>query len=220
MRVAIFDFDGTLYKKETFNLLMNHLKKHPVYGSRYKSFYRAILLPYLAYKIRVYPERKMKKQLMQRYLRSFSGLTKNELDKYFAEVATEMKEDFSEEVVSKLHDHVHNNDYVMIVSGAFTPLLEAVTLEFPVDEIIGTEIPLQNNTLDEQKDIDHVQAERKNELIHEALRDKQINWENSYAYGDSYSDLSVLNLVGHPVAVCPDEKLRRIATENKWEVLE
>ena len=42
MRVAIFDFDGTIYAEETFTLLMKHLKEHPIYHSSYKRFYRAI----------------------------------------------------------------------------------------------------------------------------------------------------------------------------------
>ena len=220
MRVAIFDFDGTLYKNETFTLLMNHLKEHLVFGSRYKSFYRSILAPYIGYKMRVYPEGKMKMQLMQRYLRTFSGLTNTELDEYFVEVATEMKEDFNKEVVSKLVDHAQNGEYVMIVSGAFTPLLKAATKDFPVDKIIGTEIPLQNNILDMKKEIDHVQAERKTELIRESLKGKQINWDDSYAYGDSYSDLAVLKVVGNPVAVCPDNKLLEVANKNKWEIIQ
>ncbi len=220
MRVAIFDFDGTLYKKETFNLLMNYFKEHPVYGSRYKRFYRSILPPYIGYKMRLVKESNMKKQMMQRYLRSFSGLTAAELDTYFAEVAVAMKEDFNQEVVSKLHTHVQNGDYVMIVSGAYTPLLKAITKELPVDAIIGTEVPIINNKLNEHEEIDHVQAERKNERIHEALLDKQVDWESSYAYGDSFSDLSVLNLVGHPIAVCPDDKLKSIAIKNNWTIME
>jgi FMN phosphatase YigB (HAD superfamily) len=42
MRVAIFDFDGTLYPQETFTLMMNYMKEHPVHSRKYKSFYRAL----------------------------------------------------------------------------------------------------------------------------------------------------------------------------------
>ena len=36
MKLAIFDFDGTIYKKETFPLLMNHLKE--TYPKAYRRF--------------------------------------------------------------------------------------------------------------------------------------------------------------------------------------
>lgn len=41
----------------------------------------------------------------------------------------------------------------------------------------------------------------------------------SYAYSDSESDLPMLRAVGQPVVVNPDADLRRIATEEGWEVL-
>ena len=41
----------------------------------------------------------------------------------------------------------------------------------------------------------------------------------SYAYSDSASDLPMLRLVGHPVAVNPDAALARVAREEGWEVL-
>jgi phosphoserine phosphatase len=46
-----------------------------------------------------------------------------------------------------------------------------------------------------------------------------INLEQSYAYSDSESDLPMLEVVGHPVAVNPDAELRRVARERGWEIL-
>jgi HAD superfamily hydrolase (TIGR01490 family) len=40
----------------------------------------------------------------------------------------------------------------------------------------------------------------------------------SYAYADSLSDLPMLESVGHPVAVNPDPRLRRVARERRWPV--
>ena len=41
----------------------------------------------------------------------------------------------------------------------------------------------------------------------------------SYAYSDSYTDLPMLEIVGHPVAVNPDRVLARYAREHDFEVL-
>ena len=41
----------------------------------------------------------------------------------------------------------------------------------------------------------------------------------SYAYTDSYTDLPMLQAVGHPVAVNPDRVLNRYAREHDFEVL-
>jgi phosphoserine phosphatase len=46
-----------------------------------------------------------------------------------------------------------------------------------------------------------------------------IDLESSYAYSDSESDLPMLRVVGHPVAVNPDRELAAIARTEGWEIL-
>ena len=86
MRVAIFDFDGTLYAEETFTILMNHLKNHPVYKSKYGRFYKSLMPRYIATKLNLYPNAKMKERSMQFYLEAFEGRTTSEMDTYFEEI--------------------------------------------------------------------------------------------------------------------------------------
>ena len=47
-----------------------------------------------------------------------------------------------------------------------------------------------------------------------------LDLEASTAYSDSYSDVPFLEAVGHPVAANPDRKLRRIARERGWPVVD
>ena len=42
--------------------------------------------------------------------------------------------------------------------------------------------------------------------------------EHCYAYSDSITDLPMLELVGHPVAVNPDKELARVGRERDWEI--
>lgn len=41
----------------------------------------------------------------------------------------------------------------------------------------------------------------------------------SYAYRDSATDLPMLEIIGHPVAVNPDRALRRVALHRGWPML-
>src|SRR5699024_2796278 len=108
----------------------------------------------------------------------------------------------------------------MLVSGAFTNLLTHFTTEFPFAKVSGTDIPILNNEVTKTEQIEHIQGTMKNEKISDALKNKQINGKNSFAYADSYSALSVLELVVDPVAVDPDQYLRNIALERDWEIIE
>lgn len=219
MRVAIFDFDGTLYKKETFPVLMRHLKHHPLYHTRYKRFFRKILPPYIGHKLKLYPEHKMREHSMQTYLSSLNNLSRKEVYLFFGELAEKMKDDYNPDVVKELNDHVQKSDTIMVVSGAFTPLLEEATKQLSIDKIIGTEVPFSKGKYDSSTPIYHIQGTRKKEKIRAYLEDAGVDWENSYAYADSYSDLPVLELVGNPVAVQPDARLKDLAEERNWHTI-
>lgn len=220
MKVAIFDFDGTLYAKETFQLLMDHLKQHPTHSLKYKTFFRKILPLYIGYKVKIVPEAKMKERSMQIYANALHTLSKTEFEHYFDEMKEVMRQGFNEEIVAKARQHQNAGMHVMLVSGAYTPLLHAVTEGIEFDTIIGTDIPFTaDGPFDHETAIYHVNGKRKTEKIMEIFEGQQIDWEHSFAYGDSYSDLPVLKLVGNPIAVRPEERLRRIAEERNWTVM-
>lgn len=219
MKVAIFDFDGTLYTKETFKLLMEQLKKHPTHKQYYRKFYRSILPLYIRYKLKILPESVMKERSMHIYLKALDRLTITELQEFFKSMHTVMMPDFNEQVINRLAKHQRDGYFVLLVSGAYTPFLKAVTSHLTFDRIIGTDIPLNGEKLAMDQPLLHIQGIRKNERIYQALHEDTIDWNNSFAYGDSISDLPVLEQVGHPVAVRPDEKLTAIAKQRKWEIL-
>jgi phosphoserine phosphatase len=61
--------------------------------------------------------------------------------------------------------------------------------------------------------------EGKAEAIRELAQREGIDLAASWAYSDSESDLPMLRLVGHPVAVNPDKALAQVARDNGWEVM-
>jgi HAD superfamily hydrolase (TIGR01490 family) len=59
----------------------------------------------------------------------------------------------------------------------------------------------------------------KAEAIDALAAERGIDLAASYAYTDSYTDLPMLEAVGHPVAVNPDRVLTRYAREHDYEIL-
>lgn len=56
--------------------------------------------------------------------------------------------------------------------------------------------------------------------MREYAEKNDINLSDSYAYSDSISDLPMLSIVGHPVAVNPDFRLKQTAIQHDWAVLD
>ena len=60
----------------------------------------------------------------------------------------------------------------------------------------------------------------KADAIRELAARDGIDLTASFAYSDSYTDLPMLEAVGHPVVVNPDRVLARLARERDWQVVQ
>lgn len=55
--------------------------------------------------------------------------------------------------------------------------------------------------------------------LHKWLEDQDLSMEGAWFYSDSHNDLPLLEEVEHPVAVDPDDTLRKIAEERQWRIM-
>lgn len=54
--------------------------------------------------------------------------------------------------------------------------------------------------------------------VQQIADDEGLDLSRCWAYSDSYNDVPLLSLVGHPVAINPDARLRRHARDRNWPV--
>lgn len=220
MKVALFDFDGTLYPHETFETLRSHLRSHPKYKKNYKHFVRYFAPTYFGYKLKLVPKITMQQKALESYILSFKGHSKQDIEEFFTDVARSMTDELRRPLLEKIKELKQDNYYVVLISGAFIPLLEALFKGIGFDLIVGSTVNYnQKGKLDYKTRFERVFAERKIDIIKEHFKHKEIDWLNSQAYSDSISDLKMLQLVGKPVAVAPDSDLLSIAKKNNWKIL-
>ncbi|WP_411843180.1 HAD family hydrolase [Salinicoccus sp. HZC-1] len=218
MKVALFDFDGTLYPHETFTILMERLKNHPKFKKNYRRFVRNFAPFYIGYKLKLVKKTKMQHKAMEYYIRSFKYNSKFEIEQFFNDVAKDMAGELRDSLVKKIRQLQKDHYYIMLISGAFVPLLEAVFKGFNIDCIVGSEVRYKDDRLDYKSQFERVHADRKIDIIRKHFKDRKIDWKSSEAYSDSYSDLKMLELVGRPVAVTPDPELLAVASRKNWTI--
>jgi phosphoserine phosphatase len=56
--------------------------------------------------------------------------------------------------------------------------------------------------------------------IEQYAAEENIDLAQSCAFSDSSADVPMLSAVGHPVATNPTRRLRRVAQERHWPILE
>jgi len=116
-----------------------------------------------------------------------------------------------------LHRHAGRATY--IVSAAPQEIVEPLAISLGMTAGIGTKGKVEDGVYTGELDGPFCYGEGKVEAIRELAQWERLDLAQCYAYSDSHSDLPMLSLVGHPVAVNPDGKLERHARAHGWPVV-
>jgi HAD superfamily hydrolase (TIGR01490 family) len=108
---------------------------------------------------------------------------------------------------------------VFICTAASQEMAELMATVLTLDGAVGTVFETRNGQYTGRGGGPFNYREGKAQAIRELAEREDIDLAASWAYSDSESDLPMLRLVGHPVAVNPDTELARVAREEGWEVL-
>jgi HAD superfamily hydrolase (TIGR01490 family) len=111
--------------------------------------------------------------------------------------------------------HRERGEPVYIVSATLQEIVQVIADDLGFDGALGTIVEVENGKYTGRA-TRSLHAENKARCI----RELGYDLDASTAYSDSHTDLPFLEAVGHPVVVNPDRKLRRIAAERGWPVLE
>lgn len=222
MRLAIFDFDGTLYPNETMTYLLHQWKiqKYP----KHKLFkaYTKLLPLYIKYKSGVsygMSKQEMREMAVIKFNHIFYGMSEEMIEKYFFDSFINMKDTLNKAVVKEVDQARKNGYHTVILSGAYKPFLNHIGDDLGIDTIIGTEIFFKDGVFDSSRGPEIVTGANKINRINHHFN-SQIDWDNSIAYADSIFDLPLLEAVGQPIIVNPDYELRALGNERKWRMLQ
>lgn len=222
MKLAIYDFDGTIFEKETLPFIVKYWSANGYSKVRLIKFYALALKLLATYKLKLDPamdKEKFRATAAKLFMILFEGMTKKEIAQFFGDCTSEIINHFNERVIENIHQKKAEGFHTVICSGANTLLLEEVGKHLPIDTIIGTELVfLADQTYDFDAPLMIVTGTNKPKALINAFQGMKIDWENSYAFGDSYYDHDILSLTGNPVAVNPDKGLRKIALEKDWAI--
>lgn len=108
---------------------------------------------------------------------------------------------------------------VYIVTAASQEIAELLARVLVFDGGIGARSEVRDGVYTGRPDGPFTYREGKAQAIREVAAREGISLPDSWAYSDSESDLPMLRVVGHPVAVNPDTALERVAREEGWEVM-
>ena len=131
------------------------------------------------------------------------------------------------QALALVRQHQTAGDEVVIVTATNEFVTRPIAQAFGVQQLIAVELEYDSAPGGSgwiTGEIKGVPSAREGKVTRVAqwLAQRQLDWGDvdSTFYTDSINDLSLMENVTHPVATNPDERLRGVAIERGWRILE
>ena len=122
-----------------------------------------------------------------------------------------------------VRSHQQSDDAVAIVTATNEFVTRPIADAFGVQELIAIELA-RDATGELTGEIRGIPSFREGKVIRveQWLAARSLGWDDveTTFYTDSMNDLALLEKASHPVATNPDERLRALATERGWRILD
>jgi HAD superfamily hydrolase (TIGR01490 family) len=119
--------------------------------------------------------------------------------------------------------HLQAGDEVIIVTATNEFVTRPIATAFGVKELIAIDL-VRNAQGEFTGDILGTPSFREGKVVRVQawLAARNLGWQDveTTFYSDSMNDLPLLDIASHPVATNPDDRLRQLATERGWRILD
>jgi HAD superfamily hydrolase (TIGR01490 family) len=122
------------------------------------------------------------------------------------------------EALDLIQEHQREGRRVFLVSASPEEIVAPLAQFLGVDEAIASRAELDADGRYTGEVEFWSYGPYKAEAILQVAERYGIDLDRSYAYSDSGTDLPMLEVVGHPVAVNPDRDLARVARDRGWDI--
>lgn len=210
-KYAFFDVDQTIYNGYLTSSFTNYLGKEKLIDKKFLELniqlqdeYEKGLLSYNDSVVKI----------ISLQAEALKGKRKNDISKITDHFLIENNRFFpyAKELFKMLYK---SNFQSYLISGAASPLIEAVGRLFNIDKYFASELELIENFYT-GKVIKFLNAENKHNTIKNIIGE-EIKKHFSLAFGDSLGDIEMLSIVNHAFVINPHQKeMIEISKNNKW----
>lgn len=210
--VAFFDLDHTIFDVNSGRVLIEHAHKRGLINIR------QIFLAYIfsgLYGIRLLNAQYIMKQLAV----WLKGIPENEFADFTTEIFNNhLKTTVRHEAQREIEEHKKNDAQLVILSAATSYICKPAKDLFLFDDLLCSKMEVKDGAFSGKPLGNYCYGEEKLKRVIDYCTQHNFNIQQSYYYADSFSDIRVLETVGHPVCVTPDRRLKRAAKKNDWPI--
>lgn len=211
--VAVFDLEGTVLSSNTVeSYLWLRLADLPLQAWPAELADVAKALPRL-----MSADRRDRAEFLRAFYRHYEGASVEGVRRLVADHATDVVlSRAAPAALRRVRRHRSCGHRTLLLTGALEPLVQPLAPLF--DTIVAARLDVQDGRYTGYLAEPPLVGEARAEWLRHYADEEGLDLKASWAYGDSHSDLPLLEAVGSPVAVNPDTNLYRVARRRRWPV--
>ena len=205
INLALFDFDGTLYPKDSFTgFIFFALSKRHIIKKGLQ------ILPWIqAYYLSLYPAHAMRPRLFQSM---FKDVPAPDLEKLAQQYAKKLIKNLDPNLLKQLKQHQQCGDQVVLVSASIDVYLTYICQYLNI-ELICTQTEIKHGVMTgNYTSNDCSGTQKKKRVLQQYPLD---HYQAIYAYGNSEEDLEMLSLADYPYMMGKNQSLPQILDIKK-----
>ena len=214
-KIAVFDIDGTIFRKNLAFELINELS----WQGTFKKSVRAQLMKdytnWLAHK-GTYEDYRL--ALVKLYFENLKGCKKEDVIRAAREVMPFHQDRtyiFAENLIRKLKAENYN---IIAVSGSPSEIVDEYNNHLGFDAVFGSIYELDEHDVFTGGAV-FEPTKDKGGVVRQYMVDNGLVIADSYGIGDTESDVPVLEIVENPIAFNPNYNLKEAAEKRGWKII-
>ena len=212
--VAFFDLDLTLISGISGKILMQQAYKNKILSSGH--ILQGMIFSLLNKFNLMNPDRIMDKMVTN--LKGIPETTIHELINKIFDI--HFKDALREKAINEITHHINNQGKTVIISASLPYICEPLKEILQMDDVICSHLEVKDGILTGKPNGNFCYGEEKFLRAIQYCEKNNFSFSDAYFYSDSISDLPLLQVVGNPICVCPDDSLRQIANKSGWTIYE
>lgn len=215
-KIAVFDVDGTIFRKNLHYELINELAWMRIFPLEARRQLTEIYTNWLEHE-GTYED--YRRALVDLYSEHVVGIKKDDVcaaSRLLIPFHAKRTYIFAERIIKDLRAKGY---HMMVVSGSPLEVVEEynrVYLKF--DHVFGSVYELDRAGRYTGQAL-FEPSRNKGEVVKQYVYENGFTMDESYGVGDTESDVSFLRLVAYPIAFNPNQNLKHIADQEGWRIV-
>ncbi|HRY82395.1 MAG TPA: HAD family phosphatase [Candidatus Moranbacteria bacterium] len=214
-KIAVFDIDGTIFRKNLAFELINELVWMKIFKREVRSELVHLYTKWLDHH-GTYEE--YRRALVKLYAENITGCSKDQIMEASRIVVPFFKDRtyiFANKLIAELQKKKY---HIIAVSGSPAEIVEEYNKYLKFDAVFGSIYETDNSGIYTGKEV-FVPTVHKGHVVKQYAVENNLTLKDSYGVGDTESDEKFLEIVENPIAFNPNLNLKKIAEEKGWRIV-